>query len=44
MKGYGLLWPHDADRGNPPDNGRIFDLVEFTYEFVAEAKDPSYHS
>ena len=44
MKGYGLLWPHVDDRVNPPDDGRIFDLVEFAYEFLAEAKDPSYHS
>lgn len=38
IKGYDLLWPHDVDRGNPPDDGRIFDLVEFAYEFLAEAK------
>jgi AbiJ N-terminal domain 4 len=44
MKGYGLLWPADIDRQNPPDDGHIFDLLEFSYEFIAEAKDPSYHS
>ena len=44
MKGYGVLWPHDIDRENPPDDGRIFDLAEFAYEFIAEAKNPSYHS
>jgi hypothetical protein len=44
MKGYGLLWPPDIIRHDPPDDGQIFDLLEFSYEFVAEAKDPSYHS
>src|SRR6266567_3787974 len=44
MKGYGVLWPNDVDPENPPDDGQIFDLIEFAYEFIAEAKDPSYHS
>lgn len=44
MRGYGVLWPGDIDRENPPGDGRIFDLIEFSYEFIAEAKDPSYHS
>ena len=44
MKGYGIIWPHDADRDNPPSDGQIFDLLEFSYEFIAEAKNPTYHS
>ncbi len=44
MKGYGIIWPQDVDRGNPPTDGQIFDLLEFSYEFIAEARDPSYHS
>ncbi len=44
MKGYGIIWPHDVDRSNPPTDGQIFDLLEFSYEFIAEAKDPHYHS
>jgi len=44
MKGYGVIWPHDVDRDNPPMDGQIFDLLEFSYEVIAEAKDPSYHS
>jgi len=44
MKGYGIIWPHDVDRDNPPTDGQIFDLLEFSYEFIAEAKDPHYHS
>ena len=37
MNGYGLLWPHDISRQHPPDDGHIFDLLEFSYEFAAEA-------
>jgi hypothetical protein len=45
MKGYGLLWPRDQiDPDNPPSDGAVFDLVEFTYEHVAEAQNPKYHS
>jgi AbiJ N-terminal domain 4 len=44
MTGYGIIWPHDVDRNNPPNDGQIFDLLEFSYEFIAEAKDPHYHS
>lgn len=44
MKGYSVLWPADVDRDHCPDDGAVFDLVEFAYEFIAEAKDPSYHS
>lgn len=45
MEGYGLLWPPDEARGNrlSPD-GQVFDAIEFSYEYVAEAKDPAYHS
>jgi hypothetical protein len=44
MKGYGLLWPGEIDKQNPPEDGHIFDLLEFSYELIAEAKDPWYHS
>lgn len=44
MKGYGVLWPADADRSDPPADGVLFDLLEFSYELVAEAQDPSFHS
>jgi hypothetical protein len=44
MKAYGIIWPHNVDRDNPPTDGQVFDLLEFSYEFIAEAKDPSYHS
>jgi hypothetical protein len=44
MEGYRLPWPGDVNRDEPPADGRIFDLLEFTYELIAEAKNPSYHS
>ncbi len=45
MAGYGLLWPREpVDSDAPPDEGAIFDLVEFSYEHVAEALDPQFHS
>ncbi len=44
MEGYSLLWPPEVDQFNPPADGQIFDLLEFAYEFIAEAKDPSLHS
>ena len=40
IKGYGTIWPHDVDRNKPPTDGQLFDLLEFSYEFIAEAKDP----
>ena len=44
MAGYGLLWPRQqVDPANPPADGAIFDLVEFSYEHVAEALDPKFH-
>lgn len=43
MKGYGIVWPHDVDRDSSPTDGQIFDLLEFSYEFIAEAKDPVCH-
>lgn len=44
MKGYGVLWPGDVDRATPPSDGRVFDLVEFAYEFIAEPQDLGFHS
>jgi hypothetical protein len=43
MDGYGVLWPSQVEDNNPLD-GQIFDLVEFSYEYIAEANDPSFHS
>ena len=44
MEGYRLPWPGEVDREQPPEDGRVFDLIEFAYEFIADAQDPSYHS
>jgi hypothetical protein len=44
IDGYGLLWPGQVDDIDHPSDGQIFDLVEFSYEYIAEAKDPSFHS
>lgn len=44
MKGYGILWPDDVVRATPPEDGRVFDLVEFAHEFIAEPQNPSFHS
>jgi hypothetical protein len=45
MAAYGLLWPGvPIDSQNLPSDGQVFDVVEFAYEHIAEAKDPSYHS
>lgn len=44
MEGYGILWPRDVSSYEPPEDARVFDLLEFSYEFIAEAKDPSLHS
>src|ERR1035437_9733522 len=45
MEGYGLLWPRDQLGSNPAcSDGQVFDVVEFSYEYIAEARDPSYHS
>lgn len=45
MEGYGVLWPRTAVNPDvPPTDGQVFDLVEFTYEHVAEALSPEFHS
>src|SRR3972149_6233348 len=39
MEGYGLPWPRGGfNRDKPPSDGQIFDLVEFTFEYIAEPK------
>jgi hypothetical protein len=43
MRGYDLLWPRDVEQDMPPSDGQVFDLVEFAYEYVAEAQNPVFH-
>jgi hypothetical protein len=43
--GYGLLWPRAPfDPEEPPEDGTVFDLIEFSYEHVAQALNPKFHS
>jgi AbiJ N-terminal domain 4 len=45
IRGYGLFWPReDYSAIKPPSDGQIFELIEFSYEFIAEAKNPRLHS
>ncbi len=44
MDGFRLPCPRDVDREQPPEDERIFDLLEFAYEFTAEAQESRYHS
>jgi hypothetical protein len=45
IEGYDLLWPNqEFDSECPPSDGQIFDLVEFSYEYLAEALSPVFHS
>lgn len=44
MKGYSVVWPRRIADDDPPSDGQVFDLLEFAYEVIAEAKDPYYHS
>ncbi|MBI4472758.1 MAG: hypothetical protein HY646_08825 [Acidobacteria bacterium] len=44
MKGFGVIRPKDNFYSTPPSDGQIFDLMEFSYEFIAEALEPYFHS
>lgn len=44
MAAYRILWPPDQGANPPATDGQVFDAVEFSYQFVAEPSDPSYHS
>ena len=43
MKLWGVIWPAAVDRDAPPSDAQIFDLLEYSYEQIAEATNPSYH-
>src|SRR5262249_21136059 len=36
MAAYDVLWPDKIDRDEPPEDGRIFDLLEFSYEVLGK--------
>lgn len=44
MAGFGLPWPRSIEADDPPEDGVVFDLVEYAYEHVAEARNPKFHS
>jgi len=44
MSGFGLPWPRQIEVDAPPEDGVVFDLVEYAYEHVAEARNPRFHS
>lgn len=45
MAGYDLWWPRQQiDPDRPPSDGQVFDIIEFAYEYVAEAQNPQFHS
>lgn len=44
MTGFGLPWPRRIEPDELPEDGVVFDLVEYAYEHVAEARNPKFHS
>jgi hypothetical protein len=51
MNGYGLLWPADvlrprtdSEEMDAVNDGAVFDLLEFSYEKVAQPDEGSFHS
>ena len=43
MSLWGVIWPNDIEDDNPSDD-QMFDLLEYSYEQIAEADEGSYHS
>lgn len=45
MDGYKLIWPDDCQgQGQVPEDHHVFDLVEFSYEYVALPNAYDFHS
>lgn len=45
MKAFDVIWPADwTGSGSPPTDGQVFDLLEFTYEHVAQPERGGSHS
>ena len=42
MATFGVIWP-DGNKEEPED-GQVFDLIEFSYEYIAEPRESSFHS
>ena len=43
MATFGVIWPNGKTKEDPTD-GQVFDLIEFSYEHIAEPKEGSFHS
>jgi hypothetical protein len=43
MATFGVIWPDGKDAEDAED-GQVFDLIEFSYEYIAEPKAGSFHS
>lgn len=43
MATFGVIWP-DGGRDEETDDGQVFDLIEFSYEYIAEPKEGDFHS
>jgi hypothetical protein len=41
---WGVVWPNDIQDDNPPSDDQMLDLLEYSYEQIAEADEGSYHS
>jgi hypothetical protein len=41
IAGFGLPWPRQLDRDDPPTDGVVFDLIEHTNECIAETQNPT---
>jgi hypothetical protein len=42
---YRILWPLDQlEAAEPATDGQVFDAIEYSFQHVAEPRDPSYHS
>jgi hypothetical protein len=45
MATFGVIYPDDRTEGfQTPTDGQMFDLIEFSYEHIAEPDEGSYHS
>jgi len=38
-----VIWPYGRE-DQETDDGQVFDLIEFSYEYIAEPKDTGFHS
>jgi len=44
MKIWGVIWPRSVNAAEPPSDNQLFDLLEYSYEQISEARMYTYHS